>query len=69
MRKPKQQLLGKEFEVEKEFGGAHLKKSHAKKARPIPTKKSMHLTLRSQVQRARNPFDGMKIASKKLNLW
>lgn len=47
MRKPKQLLLGDEFEVEKEFGGAHLKKSHAKKARPIPTKKAMHLTLRS----------------------
>lgn len=47
MRKSKQLLLGDEFKVEKEFGGAHLKKSHAKKARPIPTKKAMHLTLRS----------------------
>jgi len=39
--------LGDEFKIEKEFGGARLKRSHAKKARPIPTKKSMHLTLRS----------------------
>lgn len=43
----KQLLLGDEFKIEKEFGGAHLKKSHAKKARPIAVKKTMHLTLKS----------------------
>ncbi len=48
---PKQQTFGKEFESEKEFGGVHLKKSHAKKARPIAIKKTMHLTLRSSKAR------------------
>lgn len=43
----KQQVLGREYEFQKEFGGAHLKKSHAKKARPVAIKKPMHLTLRS----------------------
>ena len=51
MRKQKQLFLSdefeKEFKVEKEFGGAHLKKSHAKKARPIAVKKTMHITLKS----------------------
>jgi len=41
-RPPKQQLLGDEFKIEKEFGGALLKKSHAKKARPVAIKKTMH---------------------------
>lgn len=31
----------------KHFGGAYLKKSHAKEKRPISTKKAMHLVLRS----------------------
>ncbi|MEQ1664934.1 MAG: hypothetical protein ABL927_06115, partial [Bdellovibrionales bacterium] len=31
----------------KHFGGAYLKKSNPKKARPISTKRSMHLVLRS----------------------
>ena len=44
---PVQQAFSNDFKIEKEFGGAHLKKSHAKKARPIAIKKTMHLTLRS----------------------
>jgi REP element-mobilizing transposase RayT len=56
MRKQKQLLLGDEFEVEKEFGGSHLKKSHAKKARPIAIKKTMHLTLRSSKAKGDKSF-------------
>lgn len=50
-RLPKQALLSNTFKSVKEFGGAHLKKSHAKKARPIAIKKTMHLTLRSSKAR------------------
>lgn len=52
----KQQLLSREFKIEKEFGGALLKKSHAKKARPIALKKTMHLTLRSSKARGEYSF-------------
>lgn len=53
---PKQQSLSSKYEEEREFGGARLKKSHAKKARPIPLKKSMHLTLRSSKARGDKSF-------------
>lgn len=53
---PKQESLSSKFEEEREFGGALLKKSHAKKARPIPLKKSMHLTLRSSKARGDKSF-------------
>jgi REP element-mobilizing transposase RayT len=46
-KEPSQPLLSNQLKQEKEFGGAHLKNSHAKKARPIAIKKTMHLTLRS----------------------
>ncbi len=55
-RPPKQQLLSDEFKIEKEFGGALLKKSHAKKARPVAIKKTMHVTLRSSKARGVNSF-------------
>ena len=59
-RRPKQQLLSNEFKTEKEFGGACLKNSHAKKARPIVTKKAMHLTLRSSRARGGKSFRASK---------
>lgn len=52
----KQQLLDEEFKITKEFGGSLLKKSHAKKARPISTKHSIHLTLRSSKARGEKSF-------------
>ena len=52
----KQQLLSEEFQLKKEFGGAHLKNSHAKKARPISTKQAMHLTLRSSKAKGSRSF-------------
>lgn len=52
----KQQLLSEEFKIQKEFGGAHLKRSHAKKARPISTKMAMHLTLRSSKAKGDKSF-------------
>jgi len=55
-RKPHQQLLSDEFKVEKEFGGGLLKKSHAKRPRPISLKKTMHLTLRSTKARGEKSF-------------
>jgi len=55
-KQPKQQLLGDEFKIEKEFGGSLLKKSHAKNPRPISTKHSMHLTLRSSKARGEKSF-------------
>ena len=44
-----QQMKFDHFKDEKikEFGGSLLKKSHAKKARPISVKKSMHVVLKS----------------------
>lgn len=66
MRKQKQLLLGDEFEAEKEFGGAHLKKSHAKKARPIAIKKTMHLTLRSSKAKGDKSFRYDKNRIKKI---
>ena len=59
-RRPKQQLLGSEFKTEKEFGGACLKNSHAKKARPVHTKKAMHLTLRSSKAKGEKSFRASK---------
>ena len=59
-RQPKQQVLGSEFKVEKEFGGACLKNSHAKKARPIETRKAMHLTLRSSKAKGGKSFRASK---------
>jgi len=56
MGKQKQLLLDDEFQVEKEFGGARLKKSHAKKSRPIAIKKTMHLTLRSSKAKGEKSF-------------
>jgi REP element-mobilizing transposase RayT len=54
---PKNQLrLHNEFKFEKEFGGSHLKNSHAKRARPIAIKKSMHLTLRSSLAKGDKSF-------------
>lgn len=49
-------MSGGEFKIEKEFGGAHLKNSHAKKARPIALKKAMHLTLRSSMAKGEKSF-------------
>lgn len=54
INRPSQQLLDYQFKVEKEFGGSLLKKSHAKKPRPISTKQTMHLTLRSS--KAKGPY-------------
>jgi REP element-mobilizing transposase RayT len=56
MRKQKQLLLNDEFQEEKEFGGARLNKSHAKKSRPIAVKKTMHLTLRSSKAKGDRSF-------------
>lgn len=56
MKNPKQLLLGNDFKFQKEFGGAHLNKSHAKNARPISFKKSMHLTLRSSKAKGEKSF-------------
>jgi len=52
----KQYLLSDEFKVEREFGGALLKKSNAKKPRPIAIKKTMHLTFRSSKARGEYSF-------------
>lgn len=60
----KQYLLSDEFTVAKEFGGSLLKKSHAKKPRPISTKNSMHLTLRSSQAKGEKSF----LASQKRRL-
>ncbi|MCC7404048.1 MAG: transposase [Bdellovibrionales bacterium] len=49
-------LLSQEFSVKKEFGGALLKRSHAKNPRPISTKNAMHLTLRSSRAKGRHSF-------------
>jgi len=54
--KQKQYLLNNEFVIHKEFGGALLKKSHPKKPRPISTKNSMHLTLRSSKAKGERSF-------------
>jgi REP element-mobilizing transposase RayT len=51
-----QYLLSHEFSIKKEFGGALLKRSHAKKPRPISTKNAMHLTLRSSKAKGRYSF-------------
>lgn len=60
MEKQKQLILGDEIirknENKNEFGGALLKKSHAKKARPIAIKKTMHLTLRSSKAKGDKSF-------------
>ena len=55
-KRQKQLLLNKDLTSQKEFGGAHLKKSHAKTARPISTKKAMHLTLRSTKAKGARSF-------------
>lgn len=50
MKKAKQigfELL--EMKSAKHFGGSYLKKSHAKTKRPITTKRSMHLVMRSSL--------------------
>jgi len=54
--KHKQFLLNDEFKIEREFGGSLLKKSHAKKPRPISIKNSMHLTLRSSKAKGKMSF-------------
>jgi len=56
MARQKQLLLSQEFQLVKEFGGAHLKNSHAKKPRPINPKKTMHLTLRSNMAKGEKSF-------------
>lgn len=61
-QKPKQLTLGhgskaeKEFKFDKEFGGSLLKESHAKKKRPICTKNTMHITLRSTKAKGSRSF-------------
>lgn len=60
MKKQKQLVIGNEFKTQKEFGGAHLNKSHAKKARPIAIKKTMHLTLRSSKAKGDQSFRASK---------
>lgn len=55
-RNTKQLIFDKQFLSEKSFGGALLKKSHAKKPRPISTKKAMHLTLRSTKAKGTRSF-------------
>lgn len=40
----------------KHFGGAYLKKSHAKTKRPITTKRSMHLVMRSSLAKGEKSF-------------
>ena len=67
MSKKNQLPLDEKFEVEKEFGGAHLKKSHAKKARPVPIKKTMHLTLRSSKAKGDKSFRYDKNRIKKID--
>ena len=67
MSKQKQLPLDEKFEVEKEFGGAHLRKSHAKKARPVPIKKTMHLTLRSSKAKGDKSFRYDKNRIKKID--
>ncbi len=67
MSKQKQLHLDEKFEVEKEFGGAHLRKSHAKKARPVPIKKTMHLTLRSSKAKGDKSFRYDKNRIKKID--
>lgn len=54
--KDRQLLLDSTLNSKKEFGGALLKKSHAKKARPISTKQAMHVTLRSSQARGEKSF-------------
>jgi REP element-mobilizing transposase RayT len=67
MSKKGQILLSNEFKVEKEFGGALLKKSHAKKARPIAIKKTMHLTMRSSHAKGDKSFRADKIRIQKIH--
>ena len=55
-RKSQQLLFDQSFKIQKEFGGALLKKSHAKKARPISTKHAMHVTLRSSKAKNEKSF-------------
>ena len=56
MKKEKQMFLSDDLDVKREFGGALLKKSHAKKARPIALNKTMHLTLRSSKAKGDKSF-------------
>lgn len=58
-QKSKQKQLGFELLQEsqvKQFGGAHLKNSHAKVKRPITTNRSMHLVLRSTHAKGERSF-------------
>jgi REP element-mobilizing transposase RayT len=48
-RRPKQLFLDKKFNVKRSFGGSLLCNSNAKTARPISTKESMHIVLRSSL--------------------
>lgn len=52
-RKNQQLLLDQSFKVRKDFGGSLLKKSNAKIARPISTKKAMHVVLRSSLAKGK----------------
>lgn len=45
-----------EQKAAKHFGGAYLKKSHAKTKRPITTKRSMHLVMRSSLAKGEKSF-------------
>ena len=45
-----------EAKAAKHFGGAHLKNSHAKTKRPITTKRSMHLVMRSFYAKGAHSF-------------
>jgi REP element-mobilizing transposase RayT len=48
-RRPRQLFLDKSLKVSRVFGGGLLKNSNAKSARPISTKESMHIVLRSSL--------------------